>query len=104
MYYNNSDNYNRKTQIQLVHIKSTSVCDVNVLPLFMKLKPDMPVLFDHTGVCTNAPCAQTPWTWVVLSSHVLLCDDKCNFYIANSIYELFAIVMHTLDNPDDAPA
>jgi hypothetical protein len=104
VYYNSSGNYNRKTQIQLAHIKSTSASDVNVLPLLMQLKPDMPVLFEHTGACTNAACAEAPWTWVVLSSHVFLCDDKCNFYVANSIFELFAFVMQELERPTDAPA
>jgi len=104
VYYNSSGNYNRKTQIQLAHIKSTSACDVNVLPLLMQLKPDMPVLFEHTGACTNAACAQAPWTWVVLGSHVFLCDGKCNFYIANSIYELFAFVMQELQRPAEEPA
>jgi hypothetical protein len=104
VYYNSSGNYNRRTQIQLAHIKSTSACDANVLPLLMQLKPDMPVLFEHTGACTNAACAQAPWTWVVLGGHVFLCDDKCNFYIANSIYELFAFVMRELEPPANAPA
>ena len=103
VYYNSSGNYNRKTQIKLADIKSTSACDVNVLPLLMQLKPDMPVLFEHTGACTNAACSQAPWTWVVLSSHVFLCDEKCNFYIANSIYELFAFVMHAQEHPAGAP-
>lgn len=103
VYYNYNGNYNRKTQIKLEDIKSTSACDVNVLPLLLQLKPDMPVVFEHTGACTNAICSQAPWTWVVLNSYVFLCDGKCNFYVADSIYELFAFVMQELEKPTDAP-
>jgi hypothetical protein len=103
VYYNSSGNYHRKTQIKLADIQSTSAPDVNVLPLLMQLKPDMPVLFEHTGACTNAACSQAPWTWVVLNRHVFLCDEKCNFYIADSIYELLAHVMQELERPAAPP-
>jgi len=96
VYYNCNGNYNRQRQIPLSDIKSVSACPLNVIPLLIQLKPDMPVLYEHTGACTNEMCSRAPWTWVVLNRHVFLCDDKHNVYVANSIYELFAFVMESV--------
>ena len=91
--YFHQPTYKRPRHLDFANIVSMSARDVNVLPIISQLKPDVPVLFEHTGACNSSSCSAAPWSWLVIHRHVLLCDNNGKYYVAKNIYVLFAYLM-----------
>ena len=91
--YFHQPTYKRQRQIDFESITSLSAGDINVLPIILQIKPDVPVFFEHTGACNSTACSAEPWSWLVIHRHVLLCDNNGKYYVAKNIYVLFAYLM-----------
>jgi hypothetical protein len=80
--YYNHPTYNRQTQLSLADLQGANACSVNLLPLLTELRPDIPVLFEHTGAGCRHEHAKHPWSWVLWSHFVLLVDSDMQPYVA----------------------
>lgn len=92
MYYH-QPTYKRPRQLDFENIISMAARDVNVLPIIAQIKPDVPILFEHTGACSSSACSAEPWSWLVMHKHIVLCDSNGKYYVAKNIYVLFAYLM-----------
>ena len=90
-------NYKRQRQVEFEVITSRSAGDIHVLPLLVQIKPDVPVLFEHTGACNSALCSAEEWSWLLIHRHIVLSDNKGRYYVAKNIYVLFAYLMSKCD-------
>ena len=91
--YFHQPTYRRQRQVDFESITTLSAADINVLPIMMQIKPDVPVFFEHTGACNSTACSTEPWSWLVMHRHILLCDNNGKYYVAKNIYVLFAYLM-----------
>jgi hypothetical protein len=91
--YFHQPTYTRQRQIDFESITTLSAGDINVLPIILQIKPDVPVFFEHTGACNSTACSAEPWSWLVIHRHILLCDSNGKYYVAKNIYVLFAYLM-----------
>lgn len=91
--YFHQPTYKRPRQLEFEAIVSMAVRDVNVLPIIAQIKPDVPILFEHTGACSSSACSAEPWSWLVIHKHIVLCDSNGKYYVAKNIYVLFAYLM-----------
>jgi hypothetical protein len=80
--YYNYPTYNRQTQLPLLELQRENATSINLLPLLTELRPDIPVLFEHTGAGCSRAHEKHKWSWVLWSQYVLLVDSKMNAYIA----------------------
>ena len=80
--YYNRPTYARQTQLPLAALQRANACAVNVLPLLTELRPDIPVLFEHTGAGCRQQHAKHRWSWVLWSRFVLLVDADMRSYVA----------------------
>ena len=85
--------YKRPRQLDYEHIVAMAGRDVNVLPIIAQIKPDVPILFEHTGACSSSACSAEPWSWLVIHKHIVLCDSNGKYYVAKNIYVLYAYLM-----------
>jgi hypothetical protein len=85
--------YKRPRQLEFELIVSMAAQDVNVLPIIAQIKPDVPILFEHTGACSSSACSAAPWSWLVIHKHIVLCDSNGKYYVAKNIYVLYAYLM-----------
>jgi hypothetical protein len=90
--------YTRQRQVSFESITSFSAPDINVLPIILQIKPDVPVFFEHTGACNSTTCSAEPWSWFVIHRHVVLCDNNGKHYVAKNIYVLYAYLMSKTDS------
>ena len=97
MYYH-QPTYKRPRQLDFEAIVSMAARDVNVLPIIAQIKPDVPILFEHTGACSSSACSAEPWSWLVMHKHIVLCDSNGKYYVAKNIYVLFAYLMSKTDS------
>jgi len=86
--YYNHPSYARQTQLPLAELERANACAVNVLPLLTELRPDIPVLFEHTGAGCRQQHAKHPWSWVLWSRFVLLVDADMRSYVAADLRTL----------------
>jgi hypothetical protein len=91
--YFHQPTYQRQRQVDFESIKALAARDINVLPIMLQIKPDVPVLFEHTGACNSTACSAQPWSWLVIHRHIVLCDNNGKYYVAKNIYVLFAYLM-----------
>jgi hypothetical protein len=91
--YFHQPTYTRQRQVEFESITSLSAGDINVLPIILQLKPDVPVFFEHTGACNSSTCSAEPWSWLSIHRHIVLCDSNGKYYVAKNIYILFAYLM-----------
>ena len=91
--YFHQPTYTRQRQVEFESITSLSAGDINVLPIILQLKPDVPVFFEHTGACNSSTCSAEPWSWLAVHRHIVLCDSSGKYYVAKNIYILFAYLM-----------
>jgi hypothetical protein len=85
--------HTRQRQVEFESIPSLSSGDINVFPIILQLKPDVPVFFEHTGACNSSTCSAEPWSWLAIHLHIVLCDSNGKYYIAKNIYVLFVYLM-----------
>lgn len=78
--------YSRRVQKPIADFAAGSAAAVNILPLLMQVKPDVPVVFEHT----RDKARKHPWAWLVWHEHILLCRDDGAVFCAASVYDLFA--------------
>jgi hypothetical protein len=95
--YFHQPTYKRPRQLEFENIISMSARDVNVLPIITQIKPDVPILFEHSGACSSSACSAEPWSWLVIHKHIVLCDSNGKYYVAKNIYILFAYLMSKTD-------
>ena len=95
--YFHQPTYTRQRQVEFDSILSASAANINVLPLILQIKPDVPVLFEHTGACSSTACSAAPWSWILLHKNIVLCDKNGKYYVAKDIYVLFAFLMQQSD-------
>lgn len=95
--YFHQPTYTRQRQVDFESITSLSARDINVLPIMLQIKPDVPVFFEHTGACNSSTCSAEPWSWLVMHRHIVLCDSNGKYYVAKNIYVLFAYLMSKCD-------
>ena len=86
--YYNFPSYARQTQLPLAALQRADAPAVNLLPLLTELRPDIPVLFEHTGAGCRAQHAKHPWSWVLWSRFVLLVDADMRSYVAADLRTL----------------
>jgi len=89
--YYNHPSYVRQTQLPLVELQRSNAPSLNLLPLLTELRPDIPVLFEHTGAGCRAQHAKYPWSWVVWSKYVLLVDNKMSSFVATDLRALLSL-------------
>jgi hypothetical protein len=80
--YYNYPTYTRQTQLALAELQRANTRSVNLLPLLTELRPDIPVLFEHTGAGCRSAHAKHKWSWVLWSHFVLLVDSEMRCYVA----------------------
>ena len=80
--YYNYPTYTRQTQLPLAELQRANTRSVNLLPLLTELRPDIPVLFEHTGAGCRSAHAKYKWSWVLWSHFVLLIDSDMRCYVA----------------------
>jgi hypothetical protein len=90
--YYNHPTYARQTQLPIAMLQRENAPSVNVLPLLTELRPDIPVLFEHTGAGCRKQHAKHAWSWVFWSHFVqllvLLVDAEMRSYVAAHIRTL----------------
>ena len=91
--YFHTPTYKRPRQLDFDDIVAMTAHDVNVLPIITQIKPDVPILFEHTGACSSSACSAEPWSWLVIHKHIVLCDSNGQYYVAKNIYVLYAYLM-----------
>jgi hypothetical protein len=91
--YFHTPTYKRPRQLDFELIVSMAAQDVNVLPIIAQIKPDVPILFEHTGACSSSACSAESWSWLVIHKHIVLCDSNGKYYVAKNIYVLYAYLM-----------
>jgi hypothetical protein len=91
--YFHTPTYKRPRQLEFDDIVAMTAHDVNVLPIITQIKPDVPILFEHTGACSSSACSAEPWSWLVIHKHIVLCDSNGKYYVAKNIYVLYAYLM-----------
>ena len=80
--YYNHPTYTRQTQLSLSELERANTKHVNLLPLLTELRPDIPVLFEHTGAGCLSVHAKHTWSWVMWSNFLLLVDSQMKSYVA----------------------
>ena len=80
--YYNYPTYTRQTQLSLSELQRDNTKYVNLLPLLTELRPDIPVLFEHTGAGCRSVHAKHTWSWVLWSHFLLLVDKNMKCYVA----------------------
>jgi len=80
--YYNYPTYSRQIQLPLSELQRENARSVNLLPLLTELRPDIPVLFEHTGAGCRQAHAQHKWSWILWSHFVLLVDSEMRSYVA----------------------
>lgn len=78
--------YSRRVQKPMADFHANAVAAVNILPLLMQVKPDVPVVFEHT----RGKAKQHRWAWLVWHEHILLCHQDGPVFCAASVFDLFA--------------
>ena len=80
--YYNHPTYCRQTQIPLAELEKENVKCVNLLPLLTELRPEIPVLYEHTGAGCRSAHAKHDWSWVLWCNFVLLVDRHLQGIVA----------------------
>lgn len=78
--------YNRAVQRPIAELLTASVPGTNILPLLMQVRPDVPVLFEHT----LNKAKQHKWAWIVWHHHILLSHVDGCVYCGENVYDLFS--------------
>jgi hypothetical protein len=78
--------YSRAVQKPIGELLTGNVSGTNILPLLMQVKPDVPVLLEHTA----EKAKQHKWAWLVWHHHILLSNVDGCVYCGENVYDLFA--------------
>ena len=81
--------YSRKVQKPIAELLTGNVSGVNVLPLLMQVKPDVPVLMEHTA----EKAKQHRWAWLVWHEHILLSHVDGTVYCGENVFDLYAYML-----------
>ena len=95
--YYNRPNYVRQRQLPLARLLEPTTAQagpkaVNVLALLLELRPEVPVLFEHTGAGHRSTHAQHAWAWVLWADYVLLVDAQMRVSAALDVRALAALL------------
>lgn len=88
--------YSRAVQKPIAEILASDACGINILPLLMQVKPDVPVLFEHT----SEKAKQHKWAWLVWHHHILLSHVDGVVYCAENVMDLFAYMSEQGESHD----
>ena len=89
--YYNFPTYNRQRQLPLEKLQEANAPGINLLPLLTELRPDIPVLCEHTGAGHRATHAQHKWSWVLWAQYVFLVDGEMKVYVADDLRTLLHV-------------
>ena len=98
--YYNFPSYARQAQLPLAELNRANAPAVNVLPLLTELRPDVPVLFEHTGAGCRAQHRKHSWSWVLWSRFVILVNTEMRSFVAADIRTLLAHIDAASCNTD----
>ena len=87
--------YDRQKQMPLIKLQSGQAPHVNVLPLLVQVKTDIPILTEHTGLGNRLKHAETEWSWAIVGKFVLLVNRNLQAFYAQNLKSL---LLHT--DPD----
>ena len=88
--YYNFPSYARQKQLPMDALQRTDAAAINLLPLLTELRPDIPVLFEHTGAGCRPVHARHKWSWVLWSRFVLLVDADMRAFVAADVRALLS--------------
>jgi hypothetical protein len=91
--YYNYPTYIRQTQLSLSQLQCDKTKYVNLLPLLTELRPDIPVLFEHTGAGCRSIHGKHTWSWVLWSNFLLLVDKNMKCYVASDARSLALVAV-----------
>jgi hypothetical protein len=91
--YYNYPTYTRQTQLSLSQLQCDKTKHVNLLPLLTELRPDIPVLFEHTGSGCRSIHRKHTWSWVLWSNFLLLVDKNMKCYVAADALSLALVAV-----------
>lgn len=86
--YYNFPTYNRQRQLPLQKLQEANAPGINLLPPLTEMRPDIPVLCEHTGAGHRATHAQHAWSWVLWAQYVFLVDRDMKAYVADDLRTL----------------
>ena len=66
----------------LAELEKENVKCVNLMPLLTELRPEIPVLYEHTGAGCRLEHANHDWSWVLWCNFALLVDKLIQGYVA----------------------
>lgn len=89
--YYNFPTYNRQRQLNLQELQGKNVCAANILPLLTELRPDIPVVYEHTAAGYKAYHETQKWSWVLWSHYVFLVDQNMRVFMADDVRELLKL-------------
>ena len=77
--------YHRKVQLSIETLNSAEAPGFHVLPLLCEIDPDIPVLYEHTGVGNVDTHAGHSLSWGVICGMVLLFDTTMQAFCASDV-------------------
>lgn len=90
--YYHEPNYARTKQLSLAELNGVAAPGVHVLPLLMELAPDVPVLYEHTGVGFRGTHAKHKFSWVLCQKLVVLVGEDMRSYCCKSLRGLLKLI------------
>lgn len=83
--------YRRRVQKSLEEIVGGKASAVNMLPLLQQVRPEIPILYEHTGACSESAHRGVSYAWVVLSGFVLMVAESGEAFCAKDPRSLLAM-------------
>lgn len=90
--------YHRRNQKDLATLLAGDAPAVNVLALALQIEPDVPVLYEHTGLGHDVTHAKHAFAWVLIQDIILLVDSHMQAH-CGSISELLALIQGAHTQP-----
>ncbi len=84
--------YDRQKQIPMQELQKRDIPQINLLPLLLQVKTDIPILTEHTGMGTRAKHTETPWSWAIVGKFALLVNNNLETYFAQDLRDLILYV------------
>lgn len=80
--------YERQKQLSMDSLHEADVPGINLLPLLMQVKTEIPVLTEHTGLGNASIHAKHEWCWALFGKVVLLVNKNMEVLYAKDLRHL----------------
>lgn len=80
--------YERQKQLSMDSLHESDVPGINLLPLLMQVKTEIPVLTEHTGLGNASIHAKHEWCWALIGKVVLLVNKNMEVLYAKDLRHL----------------